>query len=128
MSGPAIIPVTATLEALLAECVGDAPELVKMNDWRTIALRLSRRLEESGLQIRRAARAPEDRAQIVGPTRFDEIVVAIAVGHIQAVVLSTGLPLTTLPATMQDAVLLDMMRQAIADLRQEIAQQKDTPQ
>lgn len=118
MSGPAIIPVTATLEALLAECVGDAPELVKLADWRTIALRLSRRMEESGLVIQRRRIEAGERAQIAGPIRRNEMVVAVADGPDQAVVLSTGVAMRDLPQHLAKTLWRDMLDQAVADLAQ----------
>lgn len=118
MSGPAIIPVTATLEALLAECVGEAQELVKLADWRTIALRLSRRMEESGLVIQRRRVQAGDRAQIAGPIRRGEMVVAVADGNDQAVVLSTGVEMRSLPPELAKRLWRDMLDQAVADLVQ----------
>lgn len=111
-----IIPVTATLEALLAECVGEAPELVKLKDWRTMALRLSRRMEESGLVIRRRLTATQERASIAGPIRRGEFVVAIADGPDQAVVLATGPDLSQLPPEVVQRIWRDMLDQAVADL------------
>ena len=127
MTPPSIIPVTATLETLLSECVGAAPELVKLNDWRTIALRLSRRLEESGLRITRHATKPEDRAQLVGQIKYGEIALVVADGPDHAIVLSSGPSLATLPAAVQEVVLRDMLTQAIGDLRQARAAKKDIP-
>ncbi len=118
MSTNPIIPVTATLEALLAECVGDAPELVKLKDWRTMALRLSRRMEESGLVIRRRPVEAGDRAQIAGPIRRGEMVVAVADGPDQAVVLSTGVEMRSLPPELAKTLWRDMLDQAVADLAQ----------
>ena len=125
MTPPSIIPVTATLETLLSECVGAAPELVKLNDWRTIALRLSRRLEESGLVIQRRRVEPGDRAQIAGPIRCGEMVVAVADGPDQAVVLSTGVEMRSLPPELAKRLWRDMLDQAVADLAQ--AQEGKTP-
>lgn len=127
MTPPIIIPVTSTLETLLAECVGDAPELVQLRDWRTIALRLSRRLEESGLRITRHATKPEDRARLVGPIKYGEIALVVADGPDQATVLSSGPTLAMLPAAVQDVVLRDMLTQAIGDLRQARTDSKDIP-
>ncbi len=116
MTPPTIIPVTATLEALLAECVGAAPELVKLNDWRTIALRLSRRLEECGLRIIKNARDMQDRAQLVGPVREGEIILVIADGPNQAIVASRGMPISNMPPDMQDTLWRAMLRDAVCDL------------
>lgn len=116
MSGPAIIPVTATLEALLAECVGDAPELVKLSDWRTIALRLSRRMEEVGLRITKHASALEDRAQLVGPMRVGDVALVIADGKHHAIVASKGMPMSQFPLPMQERLWRDMLDLAVRDL------------
>lgn len=112
-----IVPVTATLEALLAECVGDAPELVKLRDWRTIALRLSRRMEESGLVIRKRLSDAADRGRIAGPIRQGEVVLAIADGNSQSVIFATGAPMRILPDAIQRAIWHDMLKQAMTDLQ-----------
>jgi len=112
-----IIAVTATLEKLLAECVGDAPELVKLQDWRTIALRLSRRLEESGLRIRAAAKTAEDRGQLVGPIRRGEVVLTISDGPNQAIVFATGAPMHVMPDGLADQLWASMLEDALKDLR-----------
>lgn len=119
-----IVPVTATLEALLAECVRDAPDMVLLNDWRGMALRFSRRLEESGLVIQRRRVDADDRAQIAGPIRRGEMVVAVADGPHQAIVLSTGVEMRSLPPELAKTLWRDMLDQAIADLAQ--AQERKT--
>lgn len=124
MSTKPIIPVTATLESLLEECVRDAPDMVLLNDWRGMALRFSRRLEESGLVIQRRRVEPGDRAQIAGPIRCGEMVVAVADGPDQAVVLSTGVEMRSLPPELAKMLWRDMLDQAIADLAQ--AQERKT--
>lgn len=124
MSTKPIIPVTATLESLLEECVRDAPDMVLLNDWRGVALRFSRRLEESGLVIQRRRVEPGDRAQIAGPIRCGEMVVAVADGPDQAVVLSTGVEMRSLPPELAKMLWRDMLDQAIADLAQ--AQERKT--
>lgn len=118
MSTKPIIPVTATLESLLEECVRDAPDMVLLNDWRGVALRFSRRLEESGLVIQRRRVEPGDRAQIAGPIRCGEMVVAVADGPDQAVVLSTGVEMRSLPPELAKRLWRDMLDQAVADLVQ----------
>lgn len=112
----AIIPVTATIEALLAECVGDAPELVQLKDWRTIALRLSRRLEEVGLRVTKHASALEDRAQLVGPMRVGDVALVIADGKHQAIIASQGMPMSKFPPSMQERLWRDMLDLAVRDL------------
>lgn len=111
-----IIPVTATLEALLAECVGDAPELVQLKDWRTIALRLSRRLEECGLRITKHARDLEERIRLVGPVRDGEVALMIADGRYHAFIASQGIPMSRFSPTMQRTLWHEMLAQAIRDL------------
>lgn len=128
MNNPKVTPITATLEALIAECVGQAPELVKLQDWRTIALRLSRRMEESGLVIRRYATTPGDRGQLVGPIRNGEVVMVLADGPVQTIVFSTGAIFHRLPEPIQMDLWQGMLERAIGDLRTaRAAQRKSKP-
>ncbi len=113
---PGLIHVTGVLETLLAECVGQAPELVTLGDWRTMALRLSRRLEESGLHLGAAGTSAQQRSRIAGPLRAGEVVLALADGPDQTVVMSVGLPMHTLPDGVQHQVWRDMLEQGIIDL------------
>lgn len=112
----AIIPVTATIEALLAECVGDAPELVQLQDWRTIALRLSRRLEEVGLRIIKNARSLDERVQLVGPVRPGDVALIVADGGHQAIIASQGMAMSRFPPAMQERLWRDMLDLAVRDL------------
>lgn len=122
-----LIPITATIEALLAECVGGAPERVQLGDWRTIALHFSRLLDERGLMVTTRQEAvartgpaspPEKRARLVGSINPGEVVVALADGSNQAVVISTGPTMASMPEGLQDIMWRDMLTQAVADLRQ----------
>jgi hypothetical protein len=116
MNDDTIIPVTATIEALLAECVGEAPELVQMKDWRTMALRLSRRLEESGLRIIRHATTIEDRGRLMGPIRPGEIMMVLADGPFQACLVSSGVAMSAFSIARQHQIWTELLPQAIADL------------
>jgi hypothetical protein len=120
-----IIHTTAVIEDLLKECVGDQPELVKLGDWRGMALRFSRRMEESGLRVIRHAVTLDDRSRLVGPIKADETVVVLAAGSASAIVVSTGLPLEAMPPSIQSKIVDDLMQQGANDLVNAMAVQRE---
>lgn len=110
-----IINISSTLEAILADCIGNAPEAVKLQDWRGISLRVMRLLEESGLRIYgRPAKA--DRFTPPGPINRDETVLIVwTYGHM-AIINSRGAPMAALPRGLTEQLWRGMLNDALEQL------------
>jgi hypothetical protein len=73
-------------------------------------------MAESGLRINRNPRTAEERTSFAGTIRGDETVLAVGHAGAQAVVCSTGAPMSVMPKALQRKVWTDMLEQALDDL------------
>lgn len=111
-----IINVTATLEEILAEVVGQSPELVQVKDWNQLARMIQGRLDDRGLYIAERLKHPV----LSGHIRPSDMVVAVAHGPKQAIVRSDASALSLMPAAVLEKAMPDLWKdlfaQALEDL------------
>ena len=113
MSEPPI-SISGTLEELLAECVGNAPEAVMLQDWRGISLRILRLLDERGLVLRGRPKAV-DRFTPPGPVHRNETALIACTPNQTAIILERGAEMSALPfgltKQLWQAMLEDLLKQ-----------------
>lgn len=111
-----LINITETLEDIMADVVGQSPELVQLKDWNQLARMIQGRLDDRGLYI---ASRPEHPV-LTGRIRPNDMVVAIAHGHRQAIVRSDASSLSLMPFSVLEQAMPDLwndlFEQALNDL------------
>ena len=113
-----IINVTAALEEILADVVGQQPEKVQLADWGGIARRMQMLLEQKGLHVALLpSRNAQSRFMPPGPFERDEAAVILIQHKRIAIVKSTGAPLDSIPWGLAVQLWHDMFEDGLKDLR-----------